>query len=527
MTKYARTCRRRLARAAAIAAIPFVLAVLLYSCGGGGAATDGNRSSQNGTGTAQGEPAAAAPSQTPAGGWVMQGDNARTGVFPVEPIRSAPAIAFSRWFAAGIPSAAAADGLLLFLSDGDGIVSAVDTSTGNDKWTFDAGSTVVGAPALASGKLIFGTVGGMLYCLTEADGTIVWQAAGLGEIASSPAVGTDRIYVGIGGGRVASYHLSDGALQWSTDVDPGQIVRSPAIDEGRVYVTTSAGACAVLDAADGHTIWSARPDGGASTSPSVSAGTVFVGTSDDGIDALAAADGSLVWRARLSAPVVAQPAVEGDRLFVAGLDSYIDAYNARTGNLLWRYQSGAGLEVPPAVAGDVVMAGSRDGKVYGIDVDDGTLMWSIDLGEPLVTPLAPGQHSFVVAGGGNTLYKVDGATAAATRKPPLLVPGTGTWRYTVAPIPRRLTVPVDVTGTYMIALPDQSQVPMQVTVRDTDGTDLATNLGVGGSENSLPSEIRVPLSAGKSYALELVPAGTNEAHLLDTFALRIQLLRGG
>lgn len=516
----------RLQRAMSRTLFAVIAAALLSSCGGPSAEKNGSQSPQNGRGVGQAETSGGKTTASPAGSWVLQGDGARTGVFPVEPIRSAPAMAFSRWFAAGVSSAAAAEGRMLFLSDGDGIVSAVDTSTGIDRWTFDAGATVIGAPALAAGNLLFGTVGGSLYCLKETDGSVVWQSEGLGEIAASPAVGTGRIYVGIGDGRVASYQIVDGASQWTTNVDSGHIVRSPAIDEGRIYVTTSGGVCVALDATDGHLIWSVRPGGGATTAPAVSGSMVFVGTRDDGIDALAGTDGNVVWHAGLSAPIVAAPAVQGDRLFAAGLDSYVRAYNARTGSLLWQYQTGAGLAVPPAVAGDVVTAGSRDGRVYGIAADDGTLLWSIDLGEPVVTPFSLVQHRFAVAGGGNTLYVVDGSTSAAEHSRPLIVPGTGTWRYTVAPIPRRLAVPVDVSGTYTVTLTDQSLVPMQVTVRDPDGTDIATNLGTGGSENSLPAEIRVQLNAGRSYGLELVPAGTDQAHLLDTFGLRIQLLRG-
>ncbi len=457
--------------------------------------------------------------------WTVQGDNARTGVFPVEPIRSAAVVDYSRWFSSGIASTPASDGSMLFLSGDDGSLREIDTRQIGTGWTFDAGGTILGSPTLINGKVVFGTVLGTLYCVDEQDGREVWRAQGAAPIAGSPAVTSDRIYVGLGDGSVSAFSLEDGRQMWATSVDSGKPILTPALAEGTVYVCSSGGACAALSAADGHTVWSVRPGGGAATLPVVSGSTVFVGAFDNGLYALKTDDGSEIWHVRLHSPIIAAAAVQGDRIFVASLDTYVRAYNARSGSPLWRFQAGAGFKVPPAVAGDVVMAGNGDGYVYGLAVDDGRLRWRVDLGEPVATGFSVGQHAAVVGGGGDALYRITGSTASVPNPAETLVPGTGTWQYTVAPAPRRFSVPVYVTGLYAVTLPDQTQVPMRITVRDPDGTDVATNLGTGGGESSLPGEVQLRMTAGKRYAIEAVPAGMAETHLLHTFRLRIRLFR--
>ncbi|HUX12588.1 MAG TPA: PQQ-binding-like beta-propeller repeat protein [Spirochaetia bacterium] len=457
--------------------------------------------------------------------WTVQGDSSRTGVFPVEPIRSAAVVDYSKWFSSGIASAPASDGSILFLPGDDGSLREIDTKQVGSGWIFDAGGTILGSPTLIDGKILFGTVLGTLYCVNESDGREVWRTRGAAPIAGSPGVASDRVYVGLGDGSVAAFGLEDGRQMWATSVDSGKPVLTPAVAEGTIFACASGGACVALSAADGHLLWSARPGGGAVTMPVVSGSTVFVGAFDNGLYALKIDDGSEVWHVGLQSPMVAASAVQGDRIFVASLDTYVRAYNARTGSPLWRFQAGAGFKAAPAIAGDVVMAGNADGYVYGLSVESGRLLWSVDLGEPVATGFSVGQHVATVGGGGDALYRITGSTASVPNPPETLVPGTGTWRYTVAPTPRRFSVPVSVTGLYTVILPDQAEVPMQITVRDPDGTDVATNLGTGGGESSLPGEVQVRLAAGKRYAVEVTPSGMAETHLLHTFHLSIRMLR--
>jgi len=222
---------------------------------------------------------------------------------------------------------------------------------------------------------------------------------------------------------------------------------------------------------------------------------------------------------------VAAPAVEGGRLFVVGLDSEVTALNAEDGARLWSYQTGGEVQTPPSVAGDVLYAGAADGNVYGISIEDGSDLWRVSLGQPVTSAFAVGEKQIAVASAGGLIYRIDGSSEAGKVAERIIMPDTGPYRITVAPIPRVFLLPVAKTGVYRFALPDQKLVPMQITVTDPDGTELATNLSSSGGEGSLPSGLNVRLEEGKQYRLEAEPSGNRDSYLLRVFHLAVRLLR--
>ena len=84
---------------------------------------------------------------------------------------------------------------VFFGSSTDDAVRCLDTETGKTRWTFFTGGPIRLAPTLASGKVYVGSDDGFLYCLSAADGTLVWKL--------KPSPGDDHV---IGNGRMISLH---------------------------------------------------------------------------------------------------------------------------------------------------------------------------------------------------------------------------------------------------------------------------------------------------------------------------------
>ena len=62
------------------------------------------------------------------------------------------------------------------------------------KWRFQAGGDIVGAPAVAEGRIHFGSTDHLLYTLKADDGRLRWKLATGGEITGSPVVKDGVVY---------------------------------------------------------------------------------------------------------------------------------------------------------------------------------------------------------------------------------------------------------------------------------------------------------------------------------------------
>ncbi|MET7722188.1 serine/threonine-protein kinase [Streptomyces mirabilis] len=70
----------------------------------------------------------------------------------------------------------------------------LDAVTGTPKWRFQAGGDLVGAPAVAEGRIHFGSTDHLLYTLKADDGRLRWKLATGGEITGAPVVKDGVVY---------------------------------------------------------------------------------------------------------------------------------------------------------------------------------------------------------------------------------------------------------------------------------------------------------------------------------------------
>ena len=85
---------------------------------------------------------------------------------------------------------AAADSTI-FVATSNGIVYAINSSTGQQIWmqpTFDRENYIWSSPAVASDRLYVGARDSYLYCLNETTGSILWRFLSNFEIDASPVV---------------------------------------------------------------------------------------------------------------------------------------------------------------------------------------------------------------------------------------------------------------------------------------------------------------------------------------------------
>jgi outer membrane protein assembly factor BamB len=139
--------------------------------------SDGRRGRENGT-VPLGRPDVAEPAafpQSPNDWPTYRGDNRRTA----HSAASVPERAAELWrYAAAAPvepTAPVVAGGLVFVGGHDGIVRAIDASSGKVRWTAYTGGAVFYPPTIAAGRALVGSGDGWVYAFEAASGRQLWR----------------------------------------------------------------------------------------------------------------------------------------------------------------------------------------------------------------------------------------------------------------------------------------------------------------------------------------------------------------
>lgn len=258
---------------------------------------------------------------------------------------------------------------------------AVDAATGQERWRFEMGGAISGAPAYASGDdaggsgrplVLVGQQGGEddFYGLDAETGLPVWTQT-LGWVWSSANVADGRAFVPCVDGHLACVDVRSGHVRWRYRTGRGAYPEPPVAD-GRVFFGSWDHFVYAFEAATGRLLWKfhtgGTPDSGA---PIAHGGKLYVPMGGRRLCCLDAATGRVIWEVRPEQGCMnASPALWGGRLFVSTSvrtgaippASAIRCLDAADGRELWSHPGG-GI-TGPSVAGGKVYFGSTSGRGF-------------------------------------------------------------------------------------------------------------------------------------------------------------------
>lgn len=194
--------------------------------------------------------------------WPMLGhDPARTGATTTE-VRPPFARKWYRLFPdeglhSGVQPVVAAG--KVFVGSMAGVLHAIDSDSGEDVWTYQAGGAILHACAVAEDKVFFGAADGKLYALRTEDGRLSWTVQTGSALWNSPLPHRGLVLIGSRDGRLYAVDAAGGEVRW-TAATGGPILSSPALDAeaARVYVASEDMHVYGLDFSDGRQIWRSR-----------------------------------------------------------------------------------------------------------------------------------------------------------------------------------------------------------------------------------------------------------------------------
>ncbi|MBS1849402.1 MAG: PQQ-binding-like beta-propeller repeat protein [Acidobacteria bacterium] len=338
----------------------------------------------------------------------FHGNNARTGVYDSPGPRQQPSVKWTfKTGGPVVASPAVADGVV-YIPSMDTYLYAIDQQTGKEKWRFQSRMPIASSPAIAHGMLYFVSSAGSLGAIDISNGKIKWalpteyerkfEAKNLHGLpspaqtipdafdlfTSSPAVANGKVYFGSGDGNVYAADAETGTLLWkfaTQDV----VHASPAVVNGVVYIGSWDSRLYAIDAETGLLKWSFQSGEdpvmhnqvGFQSSPAVADGVVYVGCRDAHVYAIDAATGKKKWDYPTSKSwVIGTPAVRDGLVYVGTSDSSrFMALDARNGRLRFNVDVKSYMFSSPALAGDLAYAGDHNGRLYAVDIKAGKIAW--------------------------------------------------------------------------------------------------------------------------------------------------------
>ncbi|WP_195892493.1 outer membrane protein assembly factor BamB family protein [Halopiger goleimassiliensis] len=345
-----------------------------------------------------------------------------------------------------------------------GVLCAFESETGSERWRFETGDEISGAPAVVDGTVLVGSEDGICYAVDAADGTERWRYDfdSLVYEMPSPAVLDGTAYVGThehGTPHLCALDVEGGSVRWRREMDGG-IKTAPTVIDGpaeRTVVVTvdpvmDDASLVALDAGDGSERWRYTTETPLETAPAVASREVPTDAADDhpavflldryqsavtrAYDALADDDTSVppsvereqaagtggsiycfdavTGEKRLQigtpAPPTTTPTIADGTLYAGTEAGTLFAADVGTGELQWEQQ--LGIESPtrvtaaPTVVGDQVVTATAQGGLFGLDTDGGDVAWMEPVG--MIRGCAPiAVDGTVYIGGSNGVAAVD------------------------------------------------------------------------------------------------------------------------
>ena len=181
--------------------------------------------------------------------------------------------------APAIGAAVAGQSPSVFVSGCDAQLRAIDVDTGKERFAKELGALCPGSPALLPDRIVIGTDGGKVVCLSADGQKVLWEFEGVQNgamVYSSPAVGEGVVVVGTRDRNVYGLDSSSGKKLWAFSTR-GDVDSSAVISGGRAYVGSKDKKLYVIDLKTGKELWSFTASRGITASPADAQGALVIG----------------------------------------------------------------------------------------------------------------------------------------------------------------------------------------------------------------------------------------------------------
>ena len=277
----------------------------------------------------------------------------------------------------------------LFVTTGFATVYSLDPATGKEDWHSTVSAPVRGAPLVFADRVFVIAIDNRLHTLAAADGSDLWQFAGLQETSgyvggNSPAGSGDTIVAPFTSGELAALRIDNGRPIWNeTLIGARADVRAfgnladirgrPVIDRGLVIAMGSAGQIAGIDLRSGQRQWD-RNIGGSQT-PWPAGRFLFIVTGNADVVAMVRDTGKIRWVTPLTqyedskkhVPVLwGGPVLAGDRLLLTSSLGDLVVVSPYTGEIMGKIDVRDRVRLGPVIANQTIYVLTDSGRLIAL-----------------------------------------------------------------------------------------------------------------------------------------------------------------
>ena len=285
----------------------------------------------------------------------------------------------------------------------EGYLYSLNLTGGNDKridWKFQAKGSIHTTVAIKDGTVYFGSNGGVLYALNEADGSLIWQTRvenvekGARKHFTVPLVVDGKVYVGGANKQLYCLNAQSGEMIWETELTDWIRSRPAMTSEGLLVASVDGKlACVGLE---GSVKWSKQVSTHQFYADLVVANDKVLMSDSDLWLRCFNGKGKLLWKRSL---LNAYENEQGERIFIDSLaggtyyqskptakdgkvyfgnpGGFLFCVDAETGEEIWKFEMGGAISVGAAIYDGKVYAGQQGGErfFYCVDAESGELVW--------------------------------------------------------------------------------------------------------------------------------------------------------
>lgn len=267
---------------------------------------------------------------------------------------------------------------LVLLGSREGEVIALTADEGRQLWQSRVTSEVLSAPLAVAGIVVVRSIDGRLFGLSAANGERLWTYDRTVPVltlrgSSAPTLAGGLVIYGSDGGKLTAISLKEGLPIWEKSVaypsgrsELDRIVDidgDPLVINGVIYAASYQGIVVALDLETGHTIWSKEL--ATSTDISADKSNLYVTDIDGNVWGLDRRSGAALWKQDdLRFRNVTGPAVDGKHVVVADLEGYLHWLSIEDGSFTGRIRAGdSAINAPPLAIDGLVYSYSLDGEL--------------------------------------------------------------------------------------------------------------------------------------------------------------------
>lgn len=296
------------------------------------------------------------------------------------------------------------------------------------RWTFRAGNPVKGGAAIANGSAFFGDDGGVVHCVSLADGKETWKFEAEGGIEATPLVMDGRVFIGASNGKLYALDAASGVKKWEFETGDKILAgaswaKDPVSGAKWVLVGSYDFSLYALDTESGKQQWKVETENFINSTPAVTSGgyAIFGGcdallhvvslkerkearaiNAEAYIPGSAATDGKMVylgndakkvfafdiesgataWSFRdRNFPYFSSPALSEKEVIIGGRDKRLHCIDRATGERKWYFSTKGDVDSSPVLCQDGgIVVGGLDGRLYCVELADGKERWNYEVG---------------------------------------------------------------------------------------------------------------------------------------------------